>query len=759
MNALAPQARPTSIWSSPENRAAASLVVTAGGILILAFVLIWRIFAASSDFTDDDAQALREKVLARLEIKSSPAGTSALLSGSARPYVEARRALSKGQPTQALEHLVHNHGSLFADRESLVRGQALLALGQTQEAIESFEQALNQAVLPSIAENAVEGLATAYQRLEQLRRANVYLDTLVEHRGRRSPNPRWLLSKAEIQAASGAHQEALNLASTIITKYGSSRQVAAARSLEAEMVEKGAERVIPFEELILTQADTLRRQRKYNEATVLLNKLEPNNPEAKFLRARMLSSRGKHEDAERIYEQLTEPEVPDDIAAEALYLLARRQLKIDDNDAAQRIFERLMERAPRDSKARIAEFKAGWIDHDADRFDAATKRMVRYAERHRRASDRDEALWFAGWSQYLAKNYDAAEQHLKRILKEHSRSSMVPQTYYWLGRIHQQRNEAEKAKAAYQRILLITPMTYYAVWAKLRLAQYGEPPPAVTPPKTLETPSSLERALTVLGPARPTTIDRAILLHSEDRPGEVHRELSAALESLRPSEDLKRAQIAELLNHLGAHNLGLRTVQKILGSGRDLEQEDLTAWIAWRQAYPKAYPKEVEKAQTQHEISPEFIWSIMRTESHYRPTLRSRAGALGLMQLMPATARRIGKTAKGGQKYAARYRKPNSNIWLGAWYLGALLKRYGGQIAPAAGGYNAGPRAMDRWLQAFDGLPLDEFIERIPYRETRRYVRRVIENWAIYLLIYKGELLVLPRTIQKKISPKSKANF
>lgn len=706
-----------------------------------------------------DAPQVRDQLLAQLKIPARTAGSRHLLPGSARPYVEARRALSRGEPETALKLLSHNYGHLFLDREELVRGEALLALGKIKLAIESFEKALSNAYLPPLAEAAVEGLASAYGRLAQFNEAHAFIDTLLEYRNRSRPNPRFLLSKAKLFAASGQYQAALDLASRVVRDYPASRQLAPAKMLITKMVQQGAKPEPITPETLMKQAEAWVRSRKYKDAQAALDQL-PSSLKTQLLEARILAGQGLWPEATQRFKRLSKRDMPDDIAGEALHHLARRLLDIDENDQAQDVFDQLVKYAPRSKRARNAEFYGGWIAHDEGRYKDAVKRMYRYAARHRRASDRDEALWFAGWSNYLSNNLPKARSDLQKLLSEHKRSNLVPQAYYWLGRIAQRQRHLDEAELVYKKVLNVAPFNYHAVWANQRLKEMQRKPVELTSaPKDLLLPQTLDSALEFLGPNRPATIDRAILLFNEDRPGEVNRELSQALTQISPSDKKTRAQVADMLNHLGAHYLGFRTSQRLLGSGKDLEAGDTTTWLAWRQAFPKAYLDEVNEAHAEHHVPREIIWAIMRTETHYRPQVTSRVGAGGVMQVMPKTAQLIGKTATGGLIHASRYLEPASNIWLGTWYLGGQLKRYGQQLAPMAAAYNAGPTAVDRWLEAFNGAPLDEFIERIPYRETRRYVKRVIETWAIYHHLYGNTIPNLPVRAMKSIAEDSLVNF
>jgi soluble lytic murein transglycosylase len=159
-------------------------------------------------------------------------------------------------------------------------------------------------------------------------------------------------------------------------------------------------------------------------------------------------------------------------------------------------------------------------------------------------------------------------------------------------------------------------------------------------------------------------------------------------------------------------------------------------WRIWRYAYPTPFEPEVERASHAHYVDPYLTYAVMRTESRFRPDAVSRVGARGLMQLMPATARWIARITPSAKPEAARYRAPGPNIWLGSWYLRDLVDRFGANAVHVLGAYNAGPSAMERWIKRFGLLGPDEFAERVPYFETRGYIRRTLESFMIYHALY-----------------------
>ena len=130
-------------------------------------------------------------------------------------------------------------------------------------------------------------------------------------------------------------------------------------------------------------------------------------------------------------------------------------------------------------------------------------------------------------------------------------------------------------------------------------------------------------------------------------------------------------------------------------------------------------------------VDPLLVAAVIREESTFNPDDVSRTGAMGLMQIMPETARFI--AMKSGVKYraATELTEPDTNIRLGSWYLAYLLRKFDDDVVMTIAGYNAGPRAVKRWASRLSAAP-DEFIESIPYPETRRYTKKVLKSYAMF---------------------------
>jgi len=147
----------------------------------------------------------------------------------------------------------------------------------------------------------------------------------------------------------------------------------------------------------------------------------------------------------------------------------------------------------------------------------------------------------------------------------------------------------------------------------------------------------------------------------------------------------------------------------------------------WEILYPFAWRADVTQAAERAGLDPYFVAAVVREESSYYPRALSRAGARGLMQVMPATAERMGR--------GDGVDDPRANLEIGAAFLAGLLKQFGDpRLALAA--YNAGPKRLREWWKARTSDDIEAFVEQIPYDETRQYVKRVMLSWEEYRRIY-----------------------
>jgi len=162
-----------------------------------------------------------------------------------------------------------------------------------------------------------------------------------------------------------------------------------------------------------------------------------------------------------------------------------------------------------------------------------------------------------------------------------------------------------------------------------------------------------------------------------------------------------------------------------------------TRWL-WDCIYPRPYESVVRQTENEWNLPTDFVYAVMRQESAFKSNAVSPASAIGLMQLLEPTGKLVAGEL-GVEASDGFLTSPPHNIRFGAYYLKKLLDAFGGQLPLAAAAYNAGPLAVNRWLETGETLPLDLWVARIPYEETRTYVARVLGNYARYSYLAGGE--------------------
>lgn len=287
------------------------------------------------------------------------------------------------------------------------------------------------------------------------------------------------------------------------------------------------------------------------------------------------------------------------------------------------------------------------------------------------------------------------------FLDEESKSTDKWQ--YWIARSKSQLGESASPIFA----ALSNKRSYYGHLASLLTEQ----PFHLEDTFTLSDSESVEKIKTSIGSLQALELDRiGYYLNSRNA-------WNVTLKPLSEEETMTAGQAA---HELGLHYSGIVSMAKT-GSWQNLTVR-----------FPLAYQNLFEKAATQQDISQAWVTAVSRQESSFAPDIRSSAGARGLMQVLPSTAKEMARKIGVGYD-RSRLREPEYNIPLGAAYLKQGMKELSGNMIYATAGYNAGIHRAKTWLKdGKDKLPLDIWTEIIPYKETRQYVKNVMDYSVIY---------------------------
>jgi len=329
------------------------------------------------------------------------------------------------------------------------------------------------------------------------------------------------------------------------------------------------------------------------------------------------------------------------------------------------------------------------------------------------------ALWRLGWQAYREGRYEQARSYLQQLAQRSPDALGALQARYWDARAAERAGSPDAAER-FGELAREFPLSYYGWRASERAAQgpsrterwTPEPGEVALSPRQLERPRILLEA----------GLDEAAL-----------EELDRLFVRAKGLED--RLALAELYANAGDFHRPQRLVV-------DAYQETLARGPApgplelWWHAWPAPFQEAVQGATRERQgLRPELVYAIMREESGYRPDVLSVAGARGLLQLMPETAERVARREALPEFQPEDLFLPQVNIQLGAAYLAELLRQFGGRPSATIGSYNAGPHRVVRWLDG-NALDDDEWVEAIPYEQTRNYVKRVLRSVHAYRVLY-----------------------
>ena len=338
------------------------------------------------------------------------------------------------------------------------------------------------------------------------------------------------------------------------------------------------------------------------------------------------------------------------------------------------------------------------------------------------------AMWRLGWLAWLRGDAGgAADQWAKLADAPGGRAFRVP-ALYWRGRAVEQLRDRAAAEPIYAKVLTEAPRSYYGMLAARRVT--------LAPDTARKTPAA---AL----PAKP---EDAVATDPGFARVDLLRRIGLVEYAWEELEDVVQASVGDHARLYGAsaayvrderYHMALRIVRRHFGS-LAVSGDPALPRAFWEIIYPLGWRADVAEAARKSGLDPYLVAAVVREESSYYPRALSRAGARGLMQLMPATARPMADLRGLAFEGGSLLDDPRANLDIGAAFLAGLVREFGDpRLAIAA--YNAGPKRARDWWKARRTSDMEAFVEQIPYDETRQYVKRVMLSWEEYRRIYGSD--------------------
>jgi soluble lytic murein transglycosylase len=369
-----------------------------------------------------------------------------------------------------------------------------------------------------------------------------------------------------------------------------------------------------------------------------------------------------------------------------------------------------------------------WVQLDRDRAVGYYKRL---ADNFPTATDATPAQWRVAWAGVLKRQSDASElliDHIRRF----PGSPFAPDALYWLGRLAEESDNPALARAYYEKLQSRFPQNYFSTAASSHLKALGLGP--IADAGVLTSIQPLPVSLTI-GPSIPaaaaTRQARAEALRSIGFDLSAELELRAAYAATgEPRLLLEAAQEAATAGRIGVAIVTVRQIYPQL-EWRRFEDVPREVWLA---AYAMPFQPSIRSRSAAVGLDPMLTAGLIRQESAYQPDAHSVANAFGLMQLLPKTARRYAKQAKIRYSTPMLF-EPDYNIHLGTIYLAGLRRDFG-SVESALAAYNAGEERVTQWTAGQTYREPAEFVDSIPFTETREYVEIVTRNADIYRKLY-----------------------
>ncbi|AFZ35791.1 Lytic transglycosylase catalytic [Stanieria cyanosphaera PCC 7437] len=346
--------------------------------------------------------------------------------------------------------------------------------------------------------------------------------------------------------------------------------------------------------------------------------------------------------------------------------------------------------------------------------------------------------------QYAQKNdLVAAWQWAQQIAINNPKHSLAPKASFWIAKWATKLGRSEDAKTAFESVLMRYPQSYYAWRSAVALGwNVGD----------FDTVRQLEPQVTKLSSNFVPTAGSEVFqeLYQLGLKTEAWNQFRADLlnqEKLSVAEEFTYG-LMEL-----DQGKNLRGINRISELKEQEQPENQAEWqklqqtpAYWQALYPFPFEDKILKWSEVRKLNPLLVTALIRQESRFEPEIESSAGALGLMQVMPETGKYVAQQIDL-PNYSLT--NPEHNINLGTFYLDYTHRKYNNNSMLAVASYNAGPNAVAKWVSRYGLEDPDEFVEQIPYQETKGYVESVFENYWNYMLIYNPEIAQLYQQISK----------
>jgi soluble lytic murein transglycosylase len=622
------------------------------------------------------------------------------------------QALGRPEKSYVRYHRLHGVLPLLDDHRRLWMGRALNSLGDYDAARLLYEDLLLNARSQAVADSARIYLAGMISDEGEYGRAlELYADYAESNP---ASWPEILYRMIEVYDATSDVEESRQARLRLMENYPAHRS-----ALDALRFGKstGSDREQYARALVYFRHGQQSRARKTLDRLLRSDPDHAIREKARYLQARCYLKSGEYQRAHTAFDRLFHEYG----SAAALYRTGGIEIRQDQEQRAIETYARFVRSFPRHDLADDALWQAAKAAERHSHFDQAQKIYRRLASEYPEGDYADEARWSIGFMQYCRLEFAEALTYFKASGSSAREPHIVDQSLFWAAKSAFKLNRLEEAERLYESAAKGFPRSYYSTRA-LQMGYGSDLPLQAKPSITLNAASTRKLA-------GRHYLERADLLRVLGMRSHAKAELLRA-ERLNSGDTPALRIVRDHYEHAGILNRALVLSVKIFAAeGNNME-------IA--KVYPSYYWDQVAAAAREAKVDPYLVLSVIRQESFFNEDAVSRAGAIGLMQIMPQTGRILARSLGMGPFNRRQLFNPLQSIRMGSYFLAGQVRDFmegptravGFELGLAA--YNAGPHVARKWVDRFPFEDPDTFVERIPYRETRLYVKKVLKNYTIY---------------------------
>jgi len=441
---------------------------------------------------------------------------------------------------------------------------------------------------------------------------------------------------------------------------------------------------------------------------------------------------GQNKEAKKVLDAI--PSSTPEMNAQRLFNLAEVARAEDDDDGFLRILGQLRQEAPTSpwmEQALLSEGNIYLLKRDYDR---AIESYGELQQRFPEGSRASYAHWKVAWLSLRQGKNAEAKNAFEQQIALYPASAEVPAALYWRGRLAEEDNDPAMARAYYQKLSGRFQNYYYGELARVRLRQIKpeDDPPHYALLDRVPPINSNAKVTEDEAPSDNLRVQKAELLENGALVEFAVSELQAAAEEEKGN--WLPAAKARFYQDAGRYDMAIETLKRTVPNYFALDLPSLPRTY-WEGLFPKPYWTDLKKSSLENALDPYLVASLIRQESAFNPNAISNKNAVGLMQLLPKVGKGVAKQEKIKHFSPTQLFTPSMNLQLGTRYFRSMVDKFGAfEYALAA--YNAGSDRVQDWLGYGKYRDVQEFVESIPFTETREYVQAIMRNANLYRQLY-----------------------